>query len=66
MSDDEKLEQNINRAKGLHALRKINTILEKEKNSEEDSARALRWLLRYGWLALLLPAAILAYLIGVF
>ena len=66
MSDEEKLEKNINRTAGLHALSQINTILEKEKNSDADTARALGLLLRYGWLALLFVAAILAHLMGVY
>ena len=66
MIDDKKLEQNINRTAGLHALGLINTILEKEKNNDADTARALAWLLRYGWLVLLLLAATLAHLMGVY
>jgi hypothetical protein len=66
MSEDEKLQQNINRTASKHALKQIHAILEKENKNDAESARALRWLLRYGWVILVLFATILAYLAGVF
>jgi CHASE3 domain sensor protein len=66
MSNDEQLKQNISRTKGLHALKQIQAIVEQENKNDADAARALRWLLRYGWLVLLLLAAILAHLMGVY
>jgi hypothetical protein len=66
MSDDEKLQQNIRRSTGLHALKQIHAIVEQENKNDADTARVLRWLLRYGWAVLLLLAAIVAHLIGVY
>jgi hypothetical protein len=66
MSDDDLLQQNIARTTGLHALKQIHTIVEQENKNDADSARLLRWMLRYGWLALLFFAAILAHLMGVY
>ena len=66
MSDEDRLQQNIARTTGLHALKQIHAIVEQENKNDADSARLLSWLLRYGWLALLFLAAILAHLIGVY
>ena len=66
MSDDDKLQLNIRRTTGQHALRQIHAIVEQENKNDADTARALSWLLRYGWVALLLLAAIVAHLIGVY
>jgi hypothetical protein len=66
MSNDDQLQQNISRTTGLHALKQIQAIVEQENKNDADSARALRWLLRYGWLVLLLLGAILAHLMGVY
>ncbi len=66
MSEDEKLQQNINRTTSKHALNQIHAMLEQENKINAEKARALRWLLRYGWVILLLFFAILFYLAGVF
>jgi hypothetical protein len=66
MNEDEKLQQNINRTTSMHALKQIHAILEQENKNETDNARALRWLLRYGWIIILLFFTILAHLAGVF
>lgn len=66
MSDDEKMQQNISRTTGLHALKQIQAIVEQENNNDAYSARALRLGLRFGWLILILFAAILAHLMGVY
>lgn len=60
------LQQNIRRATGLHALRKIRAIVDEENRQEAATARALRWLLRYGWIALLAIVVVLARLMGVY
>ena len=64
MSED-KLQQNIRRTTGQHALKQIHAIVKQENKNDADTARALRWLLRYGWAVLLILAAILAHFIGV-
>ena len=66
MTDDEKLQLNIRRTTGRQALKQIHAIVEQENKNDADTARALNWLLRYGWLALLFLAAIVAHLIGVY
>ena len=66
MSVEDPLQQNIRLTTGLHALRKIGAIVDRENKSDAESARALRWLLRYGWIVLLLVAALLARLTGVY
>ena len=66
MNDDGRLQQNIRRTTGKHALKQICAIVEQENNNDADNARALRWFLRYGLAALLVIAAIAAHLIGVY
>jgi len=66
MSDDEKLQRNIRHTTGKHALKQIHAIVEQENKNDADSARALSWLLRYGWIVLLLVSAIVAHLMGVY
>jgi CHASE3 domain sensor protein len=66
MRNDDQLQQNISHTAGRHALKQIQAIVEQENKNDADTARALRWLLRYGWIALLLLAAILAHLMGVY
>ncbi len=65
MSSDDPLQQNIRRTTGLHALRKIRAIVDEENASDAAKTRALRWMLRYGWLVLLLGGALLARILGV-
>ncbi len=66
MSDEEKMQQNINRTTSKHALRQIHAIVEQENKNNAENARALHCLLRFGWVILLLFGAILAHLMGVF
>lgn len=66
MNSNDSLQQNIRRTTGLHALRKIRGIVDEENRNDAATARALRWLLRYGWLVLLVIVALLARLIGVY
>lgn len=66
MSTEDPLQENIRRTTGQHALKQIRAIVEEENKHEAAKARALRWLMRYGWLVLLAGAALLAHLIGVY
>jgi hypothetical protein len=66
MTVEDPLQQNIRRATGLHALRKIRTIVDEENRQEAATARILRRLLRYGWIALLAVVVLLARLMGVY
>jgi hypothetical protein len=66
MNTEDPLQQNIRRTTGLNALRKIRAIVDEENEHDEAVARALRWLLRYGWIALLIIAVVLARLMGVY
>lgn len=66
MNDDERMQQNIRRTAGVQVLKKIGAIVEEENRDEAARAQALRWLLRYGLVALLLVAAVLGYLMGVY
>jgi hypothetical protein len=66
MTAKDPLQQNIHRATGLHALRKIRAIVDEEDRQDAATARALRWLLRYGWIVLLAIVVVLARLMGVY
>jgi len=66
MNPEDPLQRNIRRTTALHALKKIRAILDKESANDAATARALRWLLRYGWIVLLVIAALLARLMGVY
>jgi len=66
MNSDDQLQQNIRRATGQNALKKIRAIVDEENEHDAAIARAMRWLLRYGWILLLLVAAVLARLMGVY
>ncbi len=65
MSTDDPLQQNIRRTTGLHALKQIRAIVDEENADDAFKARALHWLVRYGWLLLLLFAVLLARFLGV-
>lgn len=65
MSEDDRLQQNIQRSTAHHALRQIRAIVEHENADEAFKARALGWLLRYGWLVLLVIALLFARFWGV-
>jgi uncharacterized membrane protein len=66
VNTEDPLQQNIRRSTGLHALKQIGRIVEQDNNSEAAKAGFLRWILRYGWIALLLVVAVLARLTGVY
>jgi hypothetical protein len=66
MNIDNPLQQNIRRTTGLHALKKIRTIVDEESRNDASKVRFFRWLLRYSWIVLLVIAAVLARLTGVY
>jgi hypothetical protein len=66
MTDNDPLQQNIRRTTGQHALKKIRAIVDKENENDAAATHILRWLLRYGWIVLLVIAAFLARLMGVY
>ncbi len=65
MNNDDPLQKNIRHTAGIHALKQIRAIVDEDNANEAFKARALRWLVRYGWLGLLLVAALFARLLGV-
>ncbi len=65
MTTDDPLQKNIRSTAGIHALKQIRAIVDEDNANEAFKARALRWLVRYGWLVLLLVAALSAYFLGV-
>ncbi len=65
MNTDDPLQKNIRNTTGIHALKQIRSIVDEENANDAFKARALRWLLRYGWLVLLFVAALVARLLGV-
>lgn len=66
MNIEDPLQQNIRRTTGLHALKKISAIVDEENRNDAAKARIFRWVLRYGWIVLLIIAALLARLMGVY
>jgi hypothetical protein len=65
MNSDDPLQQNIARTSALHALKKVRVLVDEANAEDQTKAKALRWLMRYGWLLLLLIAALVARFIGV-
>ena len=66
MNMEDPLQQNIRRTTGLHALKKISAIVDEENRNDASKARIIRGLLSYGWIVLLVIAAVLMRLKGVF
>lgn len=66
MNHDDPMQKNIRRTTGLHALRKIGALVDESNRDDAAKAQALRWLLRYGWIVLLVVAVVLARLMGVY
>jgi hypothetical protein len=66
MNANDPLQQNIRHTTGLHALRKIRAIVDEDNKNAAEMGRALRWILRYGWIILLAMVALMARLIGVY
>jgi hypothetical protein len=65
MNTDDPLQQNIRRTTSLHALKKVRAIVDEENADDAFKEHTLGWLMRYGWLLLLLIALLLARLLGV-
>jgi cation transport ATPase len=66
MDADDRLQKNIRRTAGLHALRRVATIVDEENRNDAATANLLRWLSRYGWVVLLIAVVLVAYLTGVY
>lgn len=64
MSRDDPLQHNIARTSALHALKKVRVLVDEANAEDQAKAKALRWMMRYGWLLLLLIAALVARFIG--
>ncbi len=64
MSDD-RLQKNIDRSSAIHALKKVRVLVDEANAEVEAKAKAIRWIMRYGWLLLLLIAALVARFLGV-
>jgi hypothetical protein len=66
MSHDDSLQQNIRRTAGLHALKKIGAIVDEENRNDAAKAAAVRNIVLYGSLVLMLVATVLGYVMGVY
>jgi cation transport ATPase len=66
MNVEDPLQQNIRRTTGAHALKQIGEIVDKENRDEAATSRAVRQTMRYGLIVLLILAAVLAHLMGVY
>jgi hypothetical protein len=64
-SEQERIEKNVRRSAGLHALKEIRGIVDEDLREEAARAKLLRAFLRYGWMVLLLAAGLLARHFGV-
>ena len=62
---DRRIEQNVQRTVGHAALKKIRGIVDADLEVEAKKGALLRAFLRYGWLILLVAAALLAHYLGV-
>jgi gamma-glutamylcysteine synthetase len=62
---DERIERNVQRTVGGAALKQISRIVDEDLEKEAAGARMLRAFLRYGWIILLVAAALLAHYLGV-
>ncbi|MBI5626461.1 MAG: hypothetical protein HY935_04575 [Nitrosomonadales bacterium] len=62
--EQEIIENNVRRAAGINALRKIGEIVSEEQQTDAENARVLRWFFRYGWLVMIGSVLLLAYAIG--
>lgn len=65
MSEDDRLQHNIRRSTAQHALKQIRGIVDEANADDAFRSRALGWLLRYGWLVLLVLALLFARYLGV-
>lgn len=62
---DEALQKNIRHTASVHALKKIQVIVDEERKREALLGRVLHTFLLYGWVVLLLLGGIVAHLFGV-
>jgi hypothetical protein len=62
---DERIERNVQGTVGGAALKQISRIVDEDLEKEAAGARMLRAFLRYGWIILLVAAALLAHYLGV-
>jgi hypothetical protein len=65
MNNDDPLHQNIRSTTAHHALKQVRVLVDKANAEDESKAQALHWMMRYGWVVLLLIAALVACFIGV-
>jgi hypothetical protein len=65
MNDKDPIQENIQRSVAHRALKQIRGIVDEENANDAFKARALGWLLRYGWLVLLAAALLFARILGV-
>lgn len=63
--EQERIDQNVRRAAGIHALKEIRGIVDEDLREEAARAKLLRAFLRYGWVVLLLATWLLARHFGV-
>lgn len=63
--EQERIGQNVRRAAGAHALKKIRGIVDEDLHEEAARAKLLHIFLRYGWIVLLLATLLLARHFGV-
>ena len=63
--EQERMDQNVRRAAGIHALKEIRGIVDEDLREEAARAKLLRVFLRYGWIVLLLATWLLARHFGV-
>lgn len=64
MSEQQRIERNVQRTVGLAALRKLRGMVDAEQAQDAARDRLLRAFLRYGWIGLLAAAALLAHYLG--
>lgn len=62
---DNAMQQNIRHTASILAMKKIHTLLEEDQQKDVQLSRILYNFLSYGWLILLLLAALVAHLMGV-
>jgi len=63
--EQESMQRNIRHTVGISALRRIGRIVAAEQRADAEQAAALRWMLRYGWIALAVGVLLFAYFAGV-
>ena len=63
--EQQRIEQNVQRTAGIHALKQIRGIVDEDLREEAARVKLLRAFLRYGWMVLLPAAWLLARHFGV-